>query len=131
MLYWQNIQNKGKGVFSDTPIMKGDVIEICPVLPLSRSDAAIASTTNIDNYMIIWDDGSRCLAFGYCMLYNHSGDPNARFEEDSENQTLTLIALRAIPADEEICFDYTGKGRDLIFSDEQWLFADTMEPYVV
>lgn len=122
------IPGRGNGVFSDTPITKGTIIETCNILPVSVRDATIAEDTIFDSYIYVWGD-AYALVFGYGMLYNHSDDPNAETDEDEKKEHLLVRAIRDIPADEEITFDYTGEGRPLLFKGEDWIYADTNEKY--
>src|SRR5258708_20260840 len=54
----------GRGVFADEPIRKGQVIEVCPVVPLPLEDEAKVATTAPDPYVHVWADAHirTCLA---------------------------------------------------------------------
>lgn len=50
--------------------------------------------------------GSGVYTLHHCL--NHSCEPNAFVTFTERDSTLSLFALRPIPAGEEICFDYIG-----------------------
>ena len=51
------------------------------------------------------------LALGYGSLYNHSYQPNARYDDES-GQTKVFTAIRDIEAGEEITVNYNGEPED-------------------
>ena len=127
MLIIKNILNKGRGVFTDTPIAKDDVIEICPILELSAADAEIIEQTIVGSYIYTYQEGRSCLVFGYGSLYNHSKQPNIRVLDYYDKGEFHVIAKRHIKAGEELLLDYDDEnsGREIIFVEGGWQFADT------
>ena len=110
----ENTQGKGRGVFAGEPIAAGATIEICPVLVLSFDDTRLIDTTFLGNYNFQWNEyrTQSALALGYGSIYNHSFLPNARYDMYFEEETLHIVALRAILEGEEICFNYNGDEQD-------------------
>ena len=108
-LYIQDEPKKGRSVYCIQDIQKGDMIELCPAIILSRTDTEKIHTTGLHDYYFIWDleEGSSAIALGYGSLYNHSSNPNAEFETDHDSRMIKIIAFRDIDAHEEICLDYT------------------------
>ena len=100
---------RGRGVFATKAIEAGAVIEVCPVVPLSRS-CGLSMPRSFEDYIYHWDGDSDAAAFaaagGYGSFYNHSSQPNALLEYDFERLELTFRAARSIAADEEVRFDY-------------------------
>ncbi len=97
---------KGRGVFAGQKIQSGTVIEICPVLVISRKEWKYLKNTRLANYVFHWKSGSSGLALGYGSLYNHSENPNCEvFWYDGED-TLSYVTVRTIKKGEEICFNY-------------------------
>jgi SET domain-containing protein len=99
---------KGRGVFADEPIRKGEVIEVCPVVVLSLEDEAKIAATVLDRYLHVWgeDKMGTCLALGYGAIYNHSSNPNAVGCEVTERSQIEIVALRDIAKGEQIFIDY-------------------------
>ena len=48
------------------------------------------------------------LALGFASLYNHSKDPNCRYEINRKEKIITFTAIKNIPKDCEIFFNYKG-----------------------
>jgi|SRR5580700_3529543 SET domain-containing protein len=98
----------GRGVFAGTPISKGQLIEACPVIPLSAGDEAKLGETALASYLFAWSDGSHgaCLALGLGSLCNHSTAPNAIACRCESETWMEFIALRDIAADEQVFVDY-------------------------
>jgi hypothetical protein len=49
---------------------------------------------------------------GYGSLYNHSIEPNAVFDQDLSERTISIYALKTIEVDEEILFNYNQRTHD-------------------
>lgn len=102
----------GWGVFADAPFLAGEVVEECPVYVLDPvdSDAVEKSGGDLVHYLFAWGQDGRedqcAIAFGFASLYNHSSTPNVCLARDPANKILRFVALRAIRAQEELCFDY-------------------------
>lgn len=100
--------NKGRGVFSDTPIKKGETIEICPMLVLPFEDRKHIDKTLIYNYYFQWgeDNSESAIALGYGSMYNHSRSANADYISYYNEHELHIIAYKDIEANEEITINY-------------------------
>ena len=63
----------GRGVFTGTPIKKGDMIEVCPVIVMKEDEMGVLDTTTLYDYYFLWgDDQKQCvIALGFGSLYNH------------------------------------------------------------
>ncbi len=100
---------KGRGVFASVAIPEGAVIEVCPMIPLTRA-CALAMPKSFEDYVFFWNERDEDAAFaaagGYGCFYNHSSRPNAALEYDFSKLELTFRAIRDIAIDEEIRFDY-------------------------
>lgn len=107
-IYVADAPGKGKGVFAAHPIKAGDVIEICPVLVLPETDCPLIDKTKLYDYYFIWGDEQNliAIALGYGSLYNHSYTPNAEYDADYEQNTLTFICHKDIDTNEEITVNY-------------------------
>lgn len=95
----------GRGVFARAGIAAGALIETCPVLRVPRDELPHLDKTAVYNYYFAWgDDGA--IAFGFGSLYNHSSEPNARYEKNLEHDELEIFALVDIAAGGEITLNY-------------------------
>jgi SET domain-containing protein len=113
-LYVKKSVKKGRGVFTKSSIPSRTVIEISPVIVLSRSDTNIVDKTRLHTYIFLW--GSRltrtCVALGYCSVYNHSFQPNCEYEMDFDADTMTIKTRRDIRRGEELFINYNGENDD-------------------
>ena len=114
MLYVDRTTAKGRGVFTDSPIAEGELIEACPVLELPAEDRDALRATGLYDYYFDWGEDGRdlALALGLGSLYNHSFSPNARYLKRLRQRLIEVVALRAIEAGEEILINYNGDPDD-------------------
>lgn len=103
-------RNKGRGVFARRRIAEGEVFETCPVLVLPARTIEDFSV-GVGPYVFLWGRGTVALALGYGSLYNHSFEPNARYE-DVRGPTKLFVAIRDVLAGEEITVNYNGEPGD-------------------
>lgn len=107
------IRGKGRGVFARCLIREGDVIERVPVVVLDADELRNSEGwSGLASYCFLWDTGRYALALGYGSLYNHSYQPNARYD-DAGRMTKVFTALRDIAPGEEITVNYNGDPDDL------------------
>lgn len=107
---WRVIsEEKGRGVFALRDIRKGEVIEVAPVVTVSKEHVQNNGEAP-DGYLLEWDDETEgeeyCMPLGYIMLYNHSSEPTLDIECDMEDYTMTAMAARDVKAGEELTWDY-------------------------
>ncbi len=108
---WRKIsEEKGRGVFALVNIKKGEIIEVSPVVTVSKENV-IESGEAPDGYLLDWDDETEgeehCMPLGYIMLYNHSDKPTMALENDMVEYTITARAARDIKAGEELTWNYS------------------------
>ncbi len=107
---WREIsEEKGRGVFALRDIKKGEVIEVAPVVPVSK-EAITANGEAPDGYLLEWDGNYEneeyCMPLGYIMMYNHSDEPNLHLDQDFDKYTMTATAMRDVKKGEELCWNY-------------------------
>jgi SET domain len=113
----QTFHGKGRGLVAIQDLAPEELIERAPVfvVPVDRFRVICDPENSLGPLkarMVIWkkDDQTgediACIAFGLLSFCNHDGNPNARFEQDYETETLALIATRTIAAGEEITIRY-------------------------
>jgi SET domain-containing protein len=108
----RRIKGKGRGVFARRAIREGEVIERVPVLVLKREEIRDSDGwTGLAEYCFLWGEKTVALALGYGSLYNHSFEPNARYD-DLGGQVKLYTAIRAIEAGDEITINYNGEPDD-------------------
>ncbi|HVW58480.1 MAG TPA: SET domain-containing protein, partial [Puia sp.] len=101
---------KGRGVFTTEDIEKGTVIEISPVIVMSREDRKLLDQTLLHDYIFEWgpDRRSCCMALGYIPMYNHSYRSNCEYEMDYDEELISVRTVRFIQAGEELSINYNG-----------------------
>lgn len=107
-IVWKSVKGKGRGVFTNRDIRKGEIVEVAPAVPMAKKHVPDDATP--DGYVLDWDEDKKgkeyALGLGYIMLYNHSKKPNIEIETDLEEMTFSVTALRDIKKDEELMWDY-------------------------
>ena len=98
----------GRGVFARIAIHKGELIEICPVIPIPEHDMASLSEGILVTYFYFFGKKKErmVVALGFGSIYNHTDTPNATYKEREKDQAIEYIALRDIEKDEEITVNY-------------------------
>lgn len=109
-IVWKDtISGKGRGVFTERDFKKGEIVEVAPVIPVSKRNVNDNGEAP-DGYLLDWDgnyeDEEHCMPLGYIMLYNHSSTPNIMLDQDFDAYTMTAIALRDIKKGEELFWNY-------------------------
>lgn len=108
----RRVRGKGRGVFARRAIARGELIETCPVIVVPTGEVRNGTGwTRLGEYCFEWGQGRMALALGFGSLYNHSYEPNARYE-DAAGQSKLFLAIRDIAAGEEICINYNGDPTD-------------------
>jgi len=107
-LYITETTDKGRGVFASVEFNRGDIIELCPIIEISKDDRATIHDTGLHDYYFVWGDKDEkaAIALGYGSLYNHSDTPNAQFVNDLENKLIIIECLSTILPGTEICINY-------------------------
>ena len=113
-LYISEDKQKGRGVFTSTAISEGDLIEVCPVIVISKVELPIIHKTTLHDYYFLWGENmdDAAIALGFGSMYNHAVHPNANFILDLENNTIDIVAIENIEPGEEITINYHGEPGD-------------------
>jgi SET domain-containing protein len=98
--------SKGRGVFANADIKKGEILEISPLLLLPMKDFELIKKTKLYYYYFEYTDDKVAIALGFGSLYNHSYKPNARYLYDYKNKNLKYKAIKDINEGEEIFINY-------------------------
>ncbi|HEY4062834.1 MAG TPA: SET domain-containing protein [Puia sp.] len=115
---------KGRGVFTSENIDRDTVIEISPVIVMSREERKLLDQTLLHDYIFEWghDPKGCCMALGYVPIYNHSYRSNCEYEMDYAGQLITVRTVRFIKAGEEIFINYNG-----VWNNETPVWFETKE----
>lgn len=96
------IKGRGRGVVATQPYRTGQVVEVSPVIKVSRREVRGL----LLHY--VFDFGSKhyAIALGVGSLFNHSSRANLRSKADIKGETITFRARRMIGVGEELTVDY-------------------------
>lgn len=98
----------GDGVFAAQPIAVGDLVECCPVVVCPPHQEALLAKTELRGLYFTWKNDAIAVALGFGSLYNHSWQPNARYELEHRRKVVRFIAVGPIAEGEEVTINYTG-----------------------
>lgn len=104
------IANGGRGVFARHDIEKGEVVESCPIIEISKDDTANLTNNILVTYFFYLGKkkDKSAIALGFGSIYNHSYTPNAVFKIKEKEKTIDFVALETIKKGCEITFNYCG-----------------------
>ena len=107
-------RRKGRGVFANCRIRKGEIVEVAPVIVVISKDERRFKKLQLINYCYNW--GTRgnqtALVLGCGCLYNHSYDPNVEHSQRLKRKEMVFRALRDIAQGEELTHNYNGSLTD-------------------
>jgi SET domain-containing protein len=104
----------GRGVFTSENIEADTVVEVAPVIVMSREDRKLLDQTLLHDYIFEWGDRKDqcCMALGYVPIYNHSYKSNCEYEMDFEQEQISIKSVHFIKAGEELFINYNGNWND-------------------
>ena len=108
----RSTKKKGRGCFALKNFRKGEIIEKCPLLLLTRKECTICERTLLDYYIYAWNKPYGAILLGYGFIYNHSEIPNAVYERDYHDKFMVYRAIKPIHRGEEVCVNYNGRPDD-------------------
>jgi len=113
-LYIDKTADKGKGVFTREKIAAGTVIEISPVIVMSKDDRVHLDKTLLHDYIFEWgkENDQCCMALGIIPVYNHSYKSNCEYFMDFEEETMFIKTVKVIKPGEELTINYNGDWND-------------------
>lgn len=100
----------GRGVFTNADLRKNTVVEIAPVIVMSKTDRSYLDQTLLHDYIFEWGEKQDqcCMALGYIPMYNHSYQSNCEYEMDFKKEVMKIKTVRAVKAGEELFINYNG-----------------------
>ncbi len=101
--------NKGRGVFTSEAIPASTVVEVAPVIVVSPAERVLLEKTILHDYIFTWGskEDQAAVGLGYSSIYNHASPSNCEYVLDYEMQTITIIAMCDIGANEELTINYS------------------------
>ena len=113
-LYIGPTLTRGRGVFTAASIAAGTIIEIAPVIVLTKEDRLLLDKTLLHDYIFEWGEELEqcCMSLGYVPIYNHACPSNCEYEMDFTSQLISIRAVRAIEEGEELFINYQGNFDD-------------------
>lgn len=110
-IYIAQSAERGRGVFTDSNIRKNTIIEVVPVIVMSKEDRSFIDKTLLHDYIFEWGDDHKqcCMALGYIPLYNHSYEANCEYEMYFSKEVMAIKTIRAVKAGEELFINYNGQ----------------------
>jgi uncharacterized protein len=113
-LYIAPAARMGRGVFTAEALEKNSLIEVAPVIVMSREDRRLLDQTLLHDYIFEWGESKDqcCMALGYVPIYNHSYLSNCEYEMDFDDRLIRIKTVRYIEAGEELFINYNGDWND-------------------
>ena len=104
----------GKGVYTSEQLAKDTVIEIAPVIVMSKEERKLLDQTKLHDYIFEWGQDRKkcCMALGYIPMYNHSFKSNCEYEMDFDDEIIRVKTVRFVKAGEELFINYNGDWND-------------------
>ncbi|MEO6490765.1 MAG: SET domain-containing protein-lysine N-methyltransferase [Ferruginibacter sp.] len=109
-LYIDVIAKKGKAVFTKEKIPANTVIEIAPVIVMTKNDRELLDQTLLHDYIFEWGKlkDKCCMALGIVSIYNHSYKSNCEYFMDYDAESISIKTVRTIRKGEELTINYNG-----------------------
>lgn len=114
-----NIRGKGRGVIAEFDYEVNQIVEVCPVIPLTNKEYEEVSKTCLGDYVFSWPGAKQsthvpmskwlgaCVCLGLGSIYNHSSDANLSWRIRRASKQLIFYAVKNIRAGEELTHDYS------------------------
>ena len=107
-------EKMGKGVFTSERLDAATIIEIAPVIVMSKEERRLLDKTTLHDYIFEWGNDKKqcCMALAYVPMYNHSYKSNCEYEMDFDEQLISIKTVRFIKEGEELLINYNGDWND-------------------
>ncbi|MGD7054114.1 SET domain-containing protein [Sutcliffiella horikoshii] len=113
-----------RGVFATEDIKVGTLFHSAPVISYPNEQHEHIEKTLLADYAFEYGINHSAILLGYGMLFNHSYEPNARYEINFDEHVFDFFAYKDIKAGEEILINYNG---DVDEMDPLWFNMDEEE----
>jgi SET domain-containing protein len=104
----------GRGVFTSENIEADTIVEIAPVIVMTKEERILLDKTLLHDYIFEWGGEKEqcCMALGYLSVYNHSYKSNCEYEMDFESDLIQIKTVHPVKAGEELFINYNGTWDD-------------------
>ena len=100
----------GRGVFAARAFSEGETVEVAPIMLMIEDWYDLPAECRVRvfgwHYLTDYEGEAYALPLGYGTFFNHTTEPNLRYEGDDVEQTITYIAHRDIAQGEELFIHY-------------------------
>lgn len=96
----------GRGLYASRNIKKGEIVEISPVLLITKDEAIKISDTLINVYVFEWGKFDSALAFGHGSLFNHSRNANMVYMSNFQTKEIVFMSNKSIKKGEQLFINY-------------------------
>ena len=109
-LFIKSSKNKGRGVFTNHDIEAETIIEVSPVIVMSKEDQKLLDKTLLHDYIFLWGKNNFqcCVALGYASMYNHSYTANCEYGMDFKRKIIIIKTVKNVKANEQLFINYNG-----------------------
>lgn len=113
-LFIDNTATKGRGIFTNKKLLADTVIEVSPVIVMSKEDRLHLDKTLLHDYIFEWGTlkDKCCMALGLVPIYNHSYTSNCEYFMDFDKDIISIKTVRDIKKGEELTINYNGDWND-------------------
>ena len=113
-LYVQDTPKKGRAVFTSETISEDTIIEISPVIVMTKEERTYLDKTLLHDYIFEWGEQQDqcCMALGLIPIYNHSYTSNCEYYMDFEEQMILIKTVTKVDAGEELTINYNRDWND-------------------
>jgi uncharacterized protein len=113
-LFIASTSSMGRGVFTSEDIGAGTIVEIAPVIVMSKEQRMLLDKTLLHDYIFEWGGEKEqcCMALGYVPVYNHSYKSNCEYEMDFESELIQIKTVHPVKTGEELVINYNGTWDD-------------------
>jgi uncharacterized protein len=113
-LFIDNTPKKGRGVFTSEAIAADTMIELSPVISMTKEDRIHLDKTLLHDYIFEWghQKDKCCMALGYIPIYNHSYTSNCEYYMDFDADLIMIKTVVDIKAGDELTINYNGDWDD-------------------
>lgn len=107
MLIIKNTKKYGRGVFSNRNIKRGELIEVSPLIIISKKkESDLIMKTILSKYVYCLGLNQLGIAGGFGSFFNHSQNNNIRWKIDLKNKVIKYYSLKEIKVGEELFLNY-------------------------
>lgn len=105
MLYVKETKKKGRGIYTDTFIPKGETVEVSDCVIISDEEQNHIDKTELRFYVFAWKQ-DMAVALGLGSLFNHAENNNVTYTRNYKRRHLIFKATQDIPAGKELTINY-------------------------